>query len=129
MVHHHPAQHTKRLQTGEGDGNINYGGKSGLAARGVVPRNVLQVFLDVQKSYYSLDIGRCMDILRGHGLIPKLQRLLQCFWDEQAVVTKAGKFSGRLFGSERGVTQGEPVSPTIFNIVVDEVVSAVMLEV
>ena len=33
------------------------------------------------------------------------------------------------FNTERGVTQGYPVSPTIFNIVVDAVVRAVLLEV
>ena len=30
---------------------------------------------------------------------------------------------------ERGVTQGDPVSPTVFNIVVDTVVRVVLLEV
>ena len=34
------------------------------------------------------------------------------------MVLNAGRFYGRLFGTERGVTQGGPVYPTIFNNVV-----------
>ena len=44
------------------------------------------------------------------------------------MVLKAGKLFGRSFGTERGVTQGDPVSLTIFYIVVDAVVRVVMLE-
>ena len=45
------------------------------------------------------------------------------------MVPKVRRFYGQKFGTERGVTQGYPVSPTIFNIVVDAVVRAVLLEV
>jgi hypothetical protein len=37
-------------------------------------------------------------------------------------VAKASGYYGDPFGVTRGVTQGDPVSPTIFNIVVDAVV-------
>ena len=69
-----------------------------------------------------------MDILRGY-LGPNLKRLLQRYWDEQAVVPKSGKLFGRPFRTERGVTKGGPVSLKIFNIVVDAVVREVLLEV
>ena len=36
---------------------------------------------------------------------------------------------GRTFDMEKLVTQGDLLSPTIFNVVVDEVVRAVLLEV
>ena len=83
----------------------------------------------MQKPYKYLDRGRCIDILRGYDLGLDLHRLLQWYWDEQVVVPKAGKLFGRTFGTEIGVTQGDPVSPTIFNIVVEAVVRAVLLEV
>ena len=70
-----------------------------------------------------------MDILRGYGLGINLQKLLQRYWDKQKVVPKAGKYFGRPFCTQRGVTQGDLVSQTIFNIVVDTVVMAVLLEV
>ena len=69
-----------------------------------------------------------MEILRGYVLGNNLQILLQWYCDEQKVVPKAGKYFGRPFRMERGVTQGDPVSPKIFNIVVDAVIRAVVLE-
>ena len=38
------------------------------------------------------------------------------------MVARAGGYYGTAFGGERGVTQGDPLSPTIFNVVVDAVV-------
>ena len=38
------------------------------------------------------------------------------------MVAKAGGYYGKPFCRERAVTQGDPLSPTIFNVVVDAVV-------
>ena len=71
----------------------------------------------------------CIEILRlvkysnmhgdtkGYGRGPNPHRLIH------------GKFFGGAFGKEIGVTQGDPVSPKIFIIVVDAVVTVVLLEV
>ena len=56
----------------------------------IVHEALFRVFIDVQKAYDSLDIGRCMVILRGYGLVTKLQRLLQRYWYRQKVFPKAG---------------------------------------
>ena len=45
------------------------------------------------------------------------------------MVPKAGKFFVHPFRTERRVKQGYPVSPTIFNVVVDAVAREVLLEV
>ena len=45
------------------------------------------------------------------------------------MVLKEGKYFGRPFCMMRGVTHGQPLSLTIFNIVVDAVVRACMVEV
>ena len=57
-----------------------------------------------------------MEILCGYGLGPKLKRLLQWYWDKQRLVPKSGNYYGRPFRMGRGVTQGDPVSATLFNI-------------
>ena len=38
------------------------------------------------------------------------------------MVARAGRYYGKGFKGERGVTQGDPLSPTIYNVVVDAVV-------
>ena len=87
------------------------------------------MLIDVCKAYDYLDRGSCTENLRGHSLGPKLQRLLQRYWDGQKMVSKTGKYYGSLFSTGIGVTQGEPVYLTIFNIVVDVVVRVALQEV
>ena len=96
---------------------------------GIVHEPLLQLILDVQKAYDSLYRGICTEIRRRYGLGPKLQRLLQRYWDGQKVVQKIIIFLARPLKLESGVTQGNPVSLTIFNIVVNAVVREVLLEV
>ena len=86
---------------------------------GILHKPLFQVFLDVRKAHNSLDQGRCTEILREYGLGLRLQQLLQRYWEGQRVVTKSGKYYRRPFSRGRGATQGEPVSPTLFNIIVD----------
>ena len=38
------------------------------------------------------------------------------------MAARAGGYYGAAFKGKRGVTQGDPLSPTIFNVVVDAVV-------
>ena len=90
---------------------------------------LFQVFLYVQKAYDLLDRGKFMDIFRGFGMGPNLALLLSHYWGKQSIVPKAGKFLGRVFGIERGVTHGYPALPMIFYIVVEIVVRAVLAEV
>ena len=70
-----------------------------------------------------------MERLCEYGLGPRLQRLLQRYWGVQRVVPNPGKYYGRPFITGRVVTQGDPVSPTLFNIIVDAVVRATLQEI
>ena len=80
------------------------------------------VFLDLGKAYDALDRSRCLEILEGYGVVPKARRLLTSYWLRLTMVVRAGGYYGTAFGGERGVTQGDLLSPTIFNVVVNAVV-------
>ena len=53
---------------------------------------------------------------------PRAYRLLQAYWSRLTIVARAGRYCGAAFKGTWGVTQGDPLSPTTFNVVVDVVV-------
>ena len=80
------------------------------------------IFLDLTKAYDALYRSRILDILKGYGVGKRVRLLLQVYWNTSTMVARAGGYYGTGFKVERGVTQGNPLSPTIFNVVVDAVV-------
>ena len=72
---------------------------------------------------------RYAEVLTCYSFIPKLRRLLQWFWSDQVVVPKAGRYYVRPFNMGRRGTQGDPISTTVFRILVNAVIRAVMIEV
>ena len=48
--------------------------------------------------------------------------MLREYWDRTTGVARAGGYYGEGFKGGRGVTQGDPLSPTIFNVLVNVVV-------
>ena len=52
----------------------------------------------------------------------RVRRLLREYWNKSTMMARTGGYYGKGFKGERGVTQGDPFSPTIFNMVVDAVV-------
>ena len=53
---------------------------------------------------------------------PNARRLMKTFWDNGILVCKAAGCFRLPFRAGRGVTQGGPVSPTIFNLMVDAII-------
>ena len=80
------------------------------------------IFLDLTKAYDALDRSRCLEILEGYGVSPSARRLLTIYWRHLTMVARSSGYYGEAFKGARGVTQGDPLSPTIFNVVVDTVV-------
>ena len=81
------------------------------------------IFLDLHKAYDALDRLRCLVILEGYCVGPRYLRLLCRNWERMKMVVQAGGHYREPFHRERGVTQGDPLFPTIFNVVVDAVVN------
>ena len=80
------------------------------------------IFLDLTKAYDALDSSRSLEILEGYGVGPRARRILWTYWKKSTMVARAGGYYGTGFKGARGVTQGDPLSPTIVNVVVDVVV-------
>ena len=80
------------------------------------------ILLDLHKAHNALDRSRCLEILEGYGIGPRARNLLKQYWQRLTMVARAGGYYRKYFRGERGVTQGDPLSPTIFNVVVDAVV-------
>ena len=51
-----------------------------------------------------------------------VQKFLWTYWEQLTMMAKAGGCFRRPFKGYRGVTQEDPLSPTIFNVVVDVVI-------
>ena len=83
---------------------------------------LLEIFLDTRKAYDTIYWKRALDLIAMCGVVPMTVRLLRMYWDRLTMVVKAGGYFIRLFKGYRGVTQGDPLYPTIFNMVVDAII-------
>ena len=80
------------------------------------------IFLDLHKAYDALERSRCLEILEGYAVGPRACRILQTYWRRLTILAKAGGYYRAAFKGDQLVTHGDPISPTIFNVVVDVVV-------
>eukprot|EP00978_Attheya_sp_CCMP212_P016906 scaffold44614_cov73-Attheya_sp.AAC.3 len=110
------------FQAGRGTGTATIEAKlcQQMATMQQVP--LFQIYLDLRKAYDALDWERCLEIVEACGTGKRFVRLIKSYWLKQKIVAKASGYHGESFSATQGVTQGDPVSPTIFNIMVDAVV-------
>ena len=74
----HNALH--RFRGGRGTGTATLETKLAQQLTGLSHELLFQVFFDIRKAYDSLDRGRCLEVLRGYGMIPNLAELLTTYW-------------------------------------------------
>jgi hypothetical protein len=91
-----------------------------LAMRSTEPN--FMVFLDLTKAYDTLDRNRTLAILKGYGIGERIQRIIQQIWHMDTMYPKQAGFFGKPFRANRGVRQGDIISPMIFNIIADAVI-------
>ena len=77
------------------------------------------IFVDPQKVYGAMDRERCINIVVEAGVGSNAAWLIINFWEGGNLYCRAARYYGRAFKAKRGVTQGGPLSPIIFNIMVD----------
>ena len=119
-IEFHPCLHGGLPKRGTGTATIEAKLAQQLAWMEQEP--LYQVFVDLRKAYDHLDRERCLAIMTGYGVGPKLLRLQTKFWEQAQMVCRAGGSFGKPFRAYRGVTQGGPLSSLMFNICVDAVI-------
>ena len=80
------------------------------------------IFLDLQKAYDFLDWYICLEIIAAHGVIPRTLRILRTYLGRLTVLARAVGYYIPTFKGYHIVTQGDPLSPTLFNVVMDAVI-------
>ena len=80
------------------------------------------VFLDLPKSYNTLDHGRILHTLEGYGTGLKMWGILVRFWVNQKVVARQNSYHGPQIRATRGTAQGGLAPPTLLIVTVDSVV-------
>jgi Reverse transcriptase (RNA-dependent DNA polymerase) len=116
----HDSLHGFRAGRGTGTAIIEAKLFQQLAQIAQVP--CFEIFLDLKKAYDTVNRERTLEILEGYGVGERTLNLLRTFWDTQQLVVRQAGYHGKPFMASRGVTQGDPASSTIFNIVIDAVV-------
>ena len=61
---------------------------------GIAHKPLFRVFLDIRKSYNSMDRGLCLEVMKWYGMGLNLDRLLKSYWGRNMIVTKICKFLG-----------------------------------
>jgi exonuclease III len=118
----HDCIHGFRAERGCGTAIVEVKLFQQLAALAQIP--VFAIFLDLRKAYDSVDRERTLELLDGYGVGPNMIRLLRAYWEQQLLAARQADYYGEPFKATRGLTQGDPLSPTIFNVVVDAIIRA-----
>ena len=89
----------------------------------VLSQEVLyKIFVYLHKSYDVLNWGHDLVILEGYGVGLQICQHLTQYWNQETMAARDSGYYGDPFQGSRGVTQGDPLSPRIFNVIVDAIV-------
>ena len=75
--------------------------------------------IDFEKAYDKVKWSFLQQTLRMKGFAPEWCRLIKDFVQDGSVGVKVNEDIGHYFQTRKGLRQGDPLSPMLFNIVVD----------
>jgi len=119
-IEFHPCLHGGLPKRGTGTATIE--AKLAQQMAWMEQEPLYQVFVDLRNAYGHLHRERCLAIMTGYGVGPRLLCLQKGFWDQTQMVCRAGGSYGRPFHAFWGVTRGGPLSSLMFNVCVDAVI-------
>ena len=102
--------------------NSHSGGKASSATCVAWVAHAVWDLFYLKKAFDAVDRECALKLLEGYGVGPKMRALIRAFWDQAVMACRAQGNFGRVFTTGRGVTQGGPLLPWLFNIVVDTIV-------
>ena len=88
-------------------------------------REVHVATLDISKAFDSLNHGAVACTLRGRGFPALFIEYLEYTYAHAETVFQVGNQATPPVRVRRGVRQGDPLSPLIFNVAIDEILSAI----
>ena len=83
---------------------------------------IFEVFLNLHNAYSALNMERCFETLVGYGIGSRIKRILCLYWEHLLMVDRAGRYCGAPLKGYQGITQGDPLYPTNFDMVVDAMI-------
>jgi len=82
-------------------------------------RKVVATFVDLKTTFDSVDRGILERSLEEKEVSEGLRRRIREVYEETRNVVKVGSKMGKRFWTEKGVRQGCPLSPILFNLIAD----------
>ena len=85
------------------------------------------VFLDLEKAYDRVDRKKLLTLLTRRGVDRKIVQVIKKMYEENEVKFTIGDISTGWLGNNVGVRQGCVISPTLFNIYIEELIARIRL--
>jgi hypothetical protein len=85
-------------------------------------KNVHVCFIDLEKAFDRVDWEKLLEILKRKGIDWKDRRLIRNLYLKQEITVKVGSSESEKCIIGRGVRQGCCLSPTLFNIYLEEII-------
>ena len=90
--------------------------------RKLLNKDTYLCFLDLRKAYDLVPHNRLIAKLKNKGIGPKFIKVIKEMYNHTKMAVKIGDKISEPFKYERGVRQGCPTSPQLFNIYIDDLI-------
>ena len=119
-LQYHDALHG--LRSGRGTGKATMELKLSQELSSIDHDPLFLVFLDLQKEYSTMDRENLIHTLEEYSAGTRMCRLLETLWSHQKLLPRHNGYHKLALPTTQRMTQIGLISPTLFNVVVDNVI-------